>query len=116
VVDKVLIQAEGDDPNGVQEVAHFDQTTGDLIGIERVQDVEPVLEWCRGRYNEGIVNRHCEFRLVGSYPPNIIEIFAGKNGLTFDQVIGALGKDKDLTNRLLGDSDLSHFRTLAGRY
>jgi hypothetical protein len=101
---------------GVKEIAHFDPTTGDLLALERVEDVEAVLEWCKGRYNEGLVNRHSEFRQVGSYPANVISIFEKKHGLKPGEAAIALGKDKHLTNKLLNDPDLSGFRTLAGRY
>lgn len=101
---------------GVKEIAHFDDTTGDLLALQRVQDVEGVLNWCKGRYNEGLVNRHSEFRQVASYPRGAIEIFAKKWGLPSDEVERLLIKDKKLTDKLLSDPDLSGFRTLPGRF
>jgi len=102
--------------DGLKEYAHFDKETGDLLCLEREEDVQSVLDWCKGRYNEGLANRYCEFRLVGSYPPNVVRLFAQKWGIDPDHAVVALGKDRDLTNKLLNDRDLSGFRTLAGRY
>lgn len=115
MTDRVRITAEGDAPGDPTEYAHFD-ADGNLVALEREEDVESVLEWAKARYNEGLADRHCEFRHVGSYPANVLEIFARKNGIPPGQIQSALGKDQELTKRLLNDRDLSGFRTLAGRY
>ena len=98
------------------EYAYFDDATGDLQAVERVQDVEPILEEAKACFNEGLVNRKSEFRRVGSYPPNAIRLFAAKHGIDPDRVVRDLAKDWNLTRLLLNDRDLSGFRTLPGRY
>lgn len=118
---RVLLETYED---GTKEYAHFDEQTGDLLHVERVEDVESVLDWCRGRFNAGLANRHCEFRHVGSYPQGVLEIFGRKYGIkraheseTYaNAVTRALGKDKELTKLLVNDRDLSGFRTLPGTY
>lgn len=105
-----------DRDDGGVEYAYFDDTTGDLQAIERVENVEAVLEECKANFNEGLVNRKSEFRRVGSYPANAVRLFARKWGIDPNEVVKALGKDWDLTSKLLNDSDLAHFRTLPGRY
>jgi hypothetical protein len=87
----------------------------DSFTVVHVDDPAPVLEWCKGRFNDGLANRYCEFRHVASYPPIVLEIWARENGIDPRYVTQALGKDRDLTKRLLNNRDLSGFRTLAGR-
>lgn len=87
----------------------------DTFTIVHADDPASVLEWCKGRFNEGLANRFCEFRHVASYPPIVLEIWAKENGVDPRYVTQALGKDRDLTKRLLNNRDLSGFRTLAGR-
>lgn len=98
--------------DGIREILHFDEGE-QKFHLERVADVEPVLEWCKGRYNEGLASRFCEFRHVGRYPWVIVQIFAKKWGVKDPW---AMLKDKEMVNRLLSDSDLSLFRTLPGNY
>lgn len=88
---------------------------GDTFHIERVEDVEGVLDWCKGRFNEGLANAKCEFRQIASYPPVILEIFGKKRGVT-DPAWYLKRGSEDLMKELLLDRDLSGFRTLAGRY
>lgn len=97
--------------DGIQERLIFDETENRFV-VEKVQDVESVLEWCRGRFNEGLANRHCEFRHVGRYPVIVLQIFAQKWG--FSDWASCL-KDKTMMHRLLNDRDLGYFRTLPGR-
>jgi hypothetical protein len=112
VTERVLV----DTTDGLKEYAHFDKQTGDLLCLEREEDVESVLEWCKGRYNDGLANSLCEFRHVARFPHNVIHIFAKKWGIDPNQIVAALGKDKDLTSKLLNDRDLGGFRTLPGTY
>ena len=102
--------------DGGVEYAWFDDATGDLLSIEREDDVEPVLEHAKSCFNEGLVNTKCEFRRVGSYPLNVLRIFAQKWGIDPDRVLHELGKNHDLTMKLVNDRDLSGFRTLPGQY
>ena len=108
------IRVDADD--GGVEYAWFDDATGDLLSVEREEDVEPVLEEAKACFKEGLVNRKSEFRRVGSYPPSVLRIFAAKHGLDADRVLRDLAKDWSLTRLLLNDRDLSGFRTLPGRY
>lgn len=118
---RVLVDTYED---GTKEYAHFDPVTGDLLHVERVEDVEKVLDWCKGRFNEGLANHHCEFRHVGSYPQGVLEIFGRKHGIkraneseTYAHAaMRVLGKDEELTKLLVNDRDLSGFRVLPGRY
>ena len=103
------------------EYAWFDDATGDLLSIERVEDVEQVLEDCKRQFNEGLVNQKSEFRRVSSYPPNALRLWAKQKGLNWygigaEEMAKLLCKDEKLTSQLLNDRDLSGFRTLPGRY
>lgn len=98
------------------EYAYFDDATGDLQALERVSNVEPILEEAKACFNEGLVDRKSEFRRVGSYPPNALRIFAANHKLDPDRVVKDLAKDWSLTRLLLNDRDLSGFRTLPGKY
>lgn len=100
------------DVDGSKRFAHFDDETGDLLAIEREEDVESVLNWAKGRYNEGLADSRCEFRQVGSYPWNTIVIFAKKHGLDPKRVMKEIGPNKQLTELLISDPDLSKFQTL----
>jgi hypothetical protein len=102
------------DADGTREYLHYDEQE-QTFSIRRVADVSGVLDWCKGRFNEGLANRHCEFRHVASFPPEVLAIWARENGIDPRYVTQALGKDRDLTKRLLNNRDLSGFRTLAGR-
>ena len=110
-----------DRDDSVTEYAWFDDTTGDLQGIERVGDAQPIVDWCKERANEGLVDRKSEFRLVARYDPEVLRIWCKQwgldaNGMDPDALANAIGKDDDLTRKLLADYDLSKFRTLPGTY
>jgi hypothetical protein len=101
-----------DETDGVREILHLD---GDKFAIERVQDVEETLEWCKGRYNEGLVNRNCEFRQIASLPENALVIWGKGRGI--DVPNWYLKKEyQDLVVEAAHDRDLSGFRTLPGHY
>lgn len=104
-----------DDDGAGTEFAHID-AEGNLEAVERVEDVEPVLEAAKAAFNIGLQNKASEFRRVGSYPANCLRIFAQKWGLDPNTIIQRIGKDKELTRLLLNDRDLSGFRTLPGSY
>lgn len=97
------------------EIAHFD-ADGNLEAIERIEDVEPILDAAKAAFNLGLVNKASEFRRVGSYPPNVLKIFAKKWGIDPNTIIQRIGKDRELTSLLLNDRELSGFRTLPGTY
>jgi hypothetical protein len=103
-----------DTGSDVTERLHFDPM-GESFAIERVQDVEATLEWCKGRYNEGLVNQHCEFRQFASLPTNVLEIWGRNRGLT-DPAWYLKPEYQSLVVEAAHDRDLSGFRTLAGDY
>jgi hypothetical protein len=115
-VDRSTLRLD-DGGSDVAELLHFDEAA-DTIAIERVQDVEATLEWCKGRYNEGLANRHCEFRHIASIPTNALQIWGEKTyGAGSLPAEWWLKKEyHHLVIRATHDSDLSGFRTLSGNY
>jgi hypothetical protein len=108
--DTLLLDRSG----GVTERLHFDPM-GESFALERVQDVEATLEWCRGRYNAGLANSHCEFRHYASLPVAVLEIWGKSRGIT--QPDWYLKKENEkLLVEAAHDRDLSGFRTLAGNF
>lgn len=116
VKDEQTIASDGgiliDTSDGIAETLHFDEGE-QKFHLRRVEDVESVLDWCKGRYSEGLVNRYCEFRHVGRYPFTVVQIFAKRWG--FDDPWAML-KNREMVDRLIADSELSYFRTLPGNY
>lgn len=112
-----------DKEGSADRYATFDRD-GNLVSVEVVDDAEPVLEWCKGRFNADTANRFkSDFWHAGSYPVGVLEVFGRKLGIqpTLSESVGAivarmLGKDKDMTRMLLNDRDLSGFRTMPGRF
>lgn len=83
----------------------------------KVEDVESVLEWCKGRFNEGIVDRHCEFRQMASVPVSALEMWAsakGHKGLPAGWMYQK--RYHELVVRAAHDSDLAGFRTMPGEF
>lgn len=104
----------GVDPDtGARETLHHDESA-DTFVIQRVEDVEPVLEWAKGRYNEGIANRHSEFRQIAEVPYSVLDIWGKARGLPdgwyFKKEFDHLVMDA------VHDRDLSGFRTLPGEF
>lgn len=97
------------------ETLHFDEGENTFT-IERVQDVEPILDWCKGRFNEGIANRHCEFRQIASLPPGALDVWARANGYGLPDGWYLQKQYHHLVMRAAHDSDLSGFRTLHGDF
>lgn len=104
-----------DDDEYGREILFEDPSDG-TITIERVVDVEPVLEWCRGRYNEGIANAHSEFRQIASLPPEALDVWAKARGYRLPQNWYLKREYEALVMAAVHDRDLSGFRTLAGEY
>lgn len=103
----------GEDVSGASETLHFDDTE-DTFTIKRVEDVEATLDWCKGRYNEGLANRHCEFRHVARIPVNVLILWGRMRGLT-DPAWYLQKNAEPLIKEVLADRDLCGFRTLPGR-
>jgi hypothetical protein len=97
--------------DGIEERVHFD-ADGELVALQRLEDVEPYLEAAKRQRNDGLADRKSEFRRVGSYPFTVWQIFARKNGVTVERLL----KDRDLIMRMVNDRDLAGFRTLEGSF
>lgn len=104
----------GEDVAGASETLHFDDTEKTFT-VERVEDVESTLDWCKGRYNEGLANRHCEFRHVARIPVNVLILWGRMRGFT-DPAWYLQKSAMPLIKEVLADRDLSGFRTLPGHY
>lgn len=87
---------------GVQTRFHDDE--GKLV-VERVQDVEPILEDAKRR---GIEGRHGskDFRHVASLPFVLIEKYCNDNGISFSEWM----RNPVHVERMLQDRDLAYFR------
>lgn len=109
--DRLLLE---DDEYG-REILFQDPSDGTFT-IERIVDVEPVLEWCKARYNEGLANRHCEFRHMASLPPTALDMWARAQGYRLPSQWYLQKEFADLVTRAAHDRDLSGFRTLAGDF
>jgi hypothetical protein len=98
--------------NVARETLHFDEAGAHL---RRVEDVESVLEFCKQRYSEGIVNRFCEFRHMAELPVSALEVWAAANGHRGLPAGWMYQKQyHDLVIRAAHDSDLAGFRTAPG--
>jgi hypothetical protein len=104
-----------DDPAYGSERVVWDEGENKLH-IVRSQDVESTVEWCKGRYNEGIVNRHSEFRQFASLPPNALAIWGAANYPGLPDVWWELKQYHNLVLKAAHSRDLGYFRTLAGNY
>jgi hypothetical protein len=101
-----------EDVDGAREILHLED---DKFVIERVEDVESTLDWCKGRYNEGLANRHCEFRHFASIPETALLIWGKGRGITVPNWY--MKKEyHDLVVEAAHDRDLSGFRTLSGNF
>lgn len=98
----------------VETKYHYDKSADRLI-IERVQDIEPIIEANKRKFNES--NGHESTRWKGdlhhvaSVPEVVIEKWCKDNGFTFAEFIN----DPKISKRFLNDSSNSHFRTKPGR-
>jgi hypothetical protein len=105
----------GHGEDGAVERLHFDDVEN-TVTLSRVDDVQSVLDWCKGRFNAGLADSLSEFRQIASIPPDVLAIWANAKGykLPADWM---LRKDyHDLVIAAAHDRDLSGFRTLAGTY
>lgn len=97
-----------DETDGIVEELHFDDGEGKAI-IHRTADIEPLLDANQDAFNEGLVNKRCEFRRVASFDPvTIMELTRIHGADPFKR-----GNEK-LLERILNDPDLRKFRTLPG--
>jgi hypothetical protein len=97
------------------ETLHIDEGEQKLH-IERVADVEPVLDWCKAHYSAKVANSHCEFRQLASLPPSVLDIWGRANYPGLPDQWWQLKRYHHLVIKAAHDSDLSGFRTMAGNY
>lgn len=97
--------------NAVRSVFHYDHTEDRTI-IERVQDVEPILERAKGLHNAGLTHSDDrEYVHAASIPNVIVERYCHLHKIAFDEFM----RNEDHQRRLLNDPDLSGFRIWKGR-
>lgn len=78
--------------------------------IERVQDVEPILNDCIERHNAGM-HGSGDMRHAARIPNVLIEDYLNRHRISFDEF---MNNDEHIRN-LLNDPALSHFRIWKGR-
>ncbi len=89
---------------------------GDRLIIERVQDIEPIIEQNKRAMNEWSGHNEStrwkgDFHHVASIPEVVIEKWCKDHGFTYADFI----KDSSIVKRFLNDSDNAKFRTKPGR-
>lgn len=99
----------------VETKYHYDQSADRLI-IERVQDIEPIIESNKRKMNDNYGHSEStrwkgEFHHVASIPEVVIEKWCKDHGFTFADFIN----DPKIYKRFLNDSANSHFRTKPGK-
>ncbi|HXU58659.1 MAG TPA: hypothetical protein VN710_07905 [Verrucomicrobiae bacterium] len=101
-----LIEAQ---PDGIVEWFHFDELTGEMA-IERVQDVEPVLEANKRAQTGGDgFSPSRELREVAEIPLGIVELWRTVLG------VDIFNRDHwPRVKQLLRDADWRHLRTSPG--
>lgn len=97
----------------VETKYHFD---GDRLIIERVQDIEPIIEENKRRmnawYGHNESNRwRGDVHHVASVPEVVIEKWCNEHGFTYEDFI----KDSSICKRFLNDPANANFRTKPGR-
>lgn len=98
----------------VETKYHYDQSADRLI-IERVQDIEPIIEENKRKINA--LNGHessrwkGDFHHVASVPEVVVEKWCKDHGFTFADFI----RDPKISKRFLNDSCNAHFRTKPGK-
>lgn len=103
-----------DQYDGITEYFDFDDVTSEVT-VRRVRDVQPLIDANKAMFNEGLVNKNCEFRHIGSYDEIVVKEWAKQRGIADYWDIFRKGNEK-LLSELVNDPDMSAFRTLPGRY
>jgi hypothetical protein len=86
---------------------HYDEME-DKLTVERVQDVEPIIEYNKALANDAPTNWRGDMHRVASIPFVIIEKHKNETGVD-------LMKDEVALRRFLNDPDNRMFRTKLGR-
>lgn len=88
---------------------HVDNVDNTIV-VNNSQDVEPILDSCRLRTNEG-AHGSAEMRHAATLPMVVIENYCNQHGISFQDWL----KDKTHVKRMLNDPDLKGFRVWQGR-
>lgn len=100
----------GTDDGGLAEYVHFD-SKGDPVGVQYVQDVQSVVDWCHEARDFPAGK---EWRHVGRYPVGELMVFGKLNGV--DDPCWYLKREYDhLMRKLINDSDHALLRVSNGR-
>jgi hypothetical protein len=91
----------------VQTRVHYEED-GDRLIIQRIQDVEPILEANKAKANDARTDWKGEFHHVASIPLVIIEKYKNEKGID-------LMKDKAAMKRFLNDPDNKFLRVKPGK-
>ncbi|KGF25661.1 hypothetical protein [Oligella urethralis] len=83
---------------------------GDIVIVERAQDVGDILREAKARSNEGLHGSN-ELKHAMTIPNVILEAYCNNNGITFNEL---MNNDEHI-KRILNDPALSHFRVWKGR-
>ena len=89
---------------GVSSVFFHEEQDG-KVSIETVADVGPAIERTKALHNAGLTRTAMGDRHVAEIPILVIDAWARKQGLTFQNVM----QDQSLLNRFLQDPDHSYF-------
>ena len=83
---------------------------GDIVIVERAQDVGDILREAKAKSNEGLHGSN-ELKHAMTIPNVILEAYCNNNGITFNEL---MSNDEHI-KRILNDPALSHFRVWKGR-
>jgi hypothetical protein len=94
----------------VQTRFHVDPDREDHYVVERVQDVESVLEATKAAHNAGEHGSH-DFRHAAELPMVLVEKYCNVNQITFAEFM----RNPEHVKRMCNDPTLKHFRVWPGR-
>lgn len=83
---------------------------GDIVIVERAQDVGDILREAKAKSNEGLHGSN-ELKHAMTIPNVILEAYCNNYGITFNEL---MNNDEHI-KRILNDPALSHFRVWKGR-
>ena len=84
--------------------------SGGVLAFERVQDVEPILDFAHDQRVAGAVGSS-EMRHAASLPMVIVEAYCNDRGVSFDEFM----RDPKHVESMLNDPALAAFRIWHGR-
>ena len=83
---------------------------GKLV-VERVADVEPILEHAKALHREGFHTTGMGDKHAASFDPLVVEKYCNDHGITFSEWCG----NPEHVRAMLNDPDLKAFRVWPGR-